>query len=187
MRVILWMFQDARWLSGRELVFLHPRGLILQLRHQRGSSKCCPAIHRGRMYPFWGSTINNAIFTIICLKLQVAILARSPREMSQTDRIVWKHILSWVRVSVRPRINFIREKTPNLSLIQSRPHVVYFNGSPTGHCLASVESGAPNHDGLIGRTDTATVVGGACSRVCVRVRACVMCLQYTIMIFYPVW
>ena len=38
--------------------------------------------------------INCIIYTIICLKyvvvrkLQVAILARSPREMSQTDRIV---------------------------------------------------------------------------------------------------
>ena len=145
------------------------------------------------------------IYTIICLKyvvvrkLQVAILARSPREMSQTDRIVWKHTLSRVRISVRPRIGFIREKTPNLSLIQSRPHVVYFNGSPTGHCLASVESGAPNHGVMVGRTDTANSNGRgwgwgcACSRVwvCVRVRACMsacmMCLQYTIMIFYPGW
>ena len=113
--------------------------------------------------------------------------------MSQTDPIVLKHILSRVRVSVRPRIGFIREKNPNLSLIQSRPHVVYFNGSPTGHCLASVESGAPNHDGLIGRTDTANsdgrVWGGVCVFASVRVyacmRACAICLQYTIMIFYP--
>ena len=85
---------------------------------------------------------------------------------------------------------------PNLSLIQSRPHVVYFNGSPTGHCLASVESGAPNHDGLIGRTDTANSDGRGggvrvreCERVCACVRAymraCAMCLPYTIMIFYP--
>ena len=175
-----------------------------QSRNQKspGSNPLC--------YPFkmWAFSFSpqcprslTCIYTIICLtsvvvrKLQVAILARSPREMSQTDRIVWKHILSRVRVSVRPRIGFIREKTPNLSLIQSRPHVVYLNGSPTGHCLASVESGAPNHDGLIGRTDTATVRGGggACSRVwaCVRVRACMrecaMCLQYTIMIFYRGW
>ena len=34
------------------------------------------------------------------------------------------------------------------------------------HCLASVEKGAPNHDSvMVGRTDTATVVGGG---VCVR-------------------
>ena len=71
------------------------------------------------------------------------------------------------------------------------PHVVYVNGSPTGHCLAGVESGAPNHDGLIGRTDTANMGGGGgvrvreCERVCACVRACAMCLQYTIMIFYP--
>ena len=54
-----------------------------------------------------------------------------------------------------------------------------FKGSPTGHCLASVESGAPNHDGLIGRTDTANSDGrgwgwgcvfasvSVCARVCV--------------------
>ena len=63
-----------------------------------------------------------SIYTIICLKsvslsvdvrrLQVAILARSPREISQTDRIVWQYILSRVRISVRPSIFFIREKHP---------------------------------------------------------------------------
>ena len=69
----------------------------------------------------------HTIYTIICLKsvgvrkLQVAIIALSPREMSLTDRILPMYILSRVRVSVRPRIFFIREKTPN----QSRPHVVY--------------------------------------------------------------
>ena len=93
---------------------------------------------------------------------------------------------------------FYTRKNPNLSLIQSRPHVVYFNGSPTGHCLASIESGAPNHGVMVGRTDTANSDGRGwgwgvgvreCERVCacVRacVRACVMCLQYSIMIFYP--
>ena len=54
--------------------------------------------------------------------LQVAILARSPREMSLTDRILPRYILSRVRVSVSPK-KCIREKKPN----QSRPHVVYFN------------------------------------------------------------
>ena len=58
------------------------------------------------------------IYTIICLKsvvvrkLQVAILTRSPREMYQTDRIVWTHILSRVRVSVRPRIFVSYAKKP---------------------------------------------------------------------------
>ena len=53
--------------------------------------------------------------TLYCLKsvdvrkLQVAILARSPREMSQTNRILSRYILSRVRVSVRPRIFFTRK------------------------------------------------------------------------------
>ena len=63
------------------------------------------------------------IYTIICLKsvslsvdirrLQVAILARSPREMSQTDRIVWQYILSRVRISVRPSIFYTRKTSIN--------------------------------------------------------------------------
>ena len=36
-------------------------------------------------------------------RLQVAILARSPREMYKTDRILPRYILSRVRVSNRPR------------------------------------------------------------------------------------
>ena len=56
------------------------------------------------------TVVRPSIYTIICLKsvdvrrLQVAILARSPREMSQTDRILPRYFLSRVRVSVRPRI-----------------------------------------------------------------------------------
>ena len=46
-------------------------------------------------------------------KLQDAILARSSREMSLNDRIVWQYILSRVRVSVRPSNFCIREKPPN--------------------------------------------------------------------------
>ena len=110
--------------------------------------------------------------------------------MSHTDRIICKHILSRVRVSVRPRICFIREKNPNLSLIQSRLHVVYFNGSPTGHCLVSVESGAPNHDGLIGRTDTANSDGrvgvGVClfASVSLCARACVHACRRDVFAIY---
>ena len=44
-------------------------------------------------------------------KLQVAIIARSSREMSLTLRIDWKHFLSRVRVSVRPRNGFHTRKT----------------------------------------------------------------------------
>ena len=42
-------------------------------------------------------------------KLQVAILARSSREMYQTVHIDWQYILSWVRVSIRPSTFFISE------------------------------------------------------------------------------
>ena len=35
--------------------------------------------------------------------MQFAILAQSPREMSQTDRIVPRYFLSRVRISIRPR------------------------------------------------------------------------------------
>ena len=44
--------------------------------------------------------------------LQVAILARSSREMYQTVCIDWKHFLSRVHILVRPRHFFIREKHP---------------------------------------------------------------------------
>ena len=64
------------------------------------------------------------IYTIICLKSvclsvsvrkrQVAILARSSREMSLTVRIVWQYILSRVRVSVWPSI-FYTWKTSKIS------------------------------------------------------------------------
>ena len=70
------------------------------------------------------------IYTIICLKsvtvrkLRVAILARSSREMSLTDRIVWKHTLSRVRVSVRPRIVLYAKKKTIVNT--ESPHVVYF-------------------------------------------------------------
>ena len=43
-------------------------------------------------------------------KLQVAILARSPREMSQIDRILPSYIRSRVRVSFRPRICLYAKK-----------------------------------------------------------------------------
>ena len=67
------------------------------------------------------------IYTIIrhksvhVCKLQVAILARSPREMSQTDRILPRYILSRVRVSVRPRL-FVYAKKPQTTV--ARPAAV---------------------------------------------------------------
>ena len=137
---------------------------------------------------------NCHIYTIICLKsvvvrkLQVAILARSPREMSQTDRIVWKHILSRVCVSVRPRICFICEKNPNLSLIES-PACCLFQWITDRPLSRQRRKRCTQPYGLIGRTDTATVVGGVGVCVFASVHACMcacaMCLQYTITIFYP--
>ena len=54
-------------------------------------------------------------------KLQVAIIARSPRELSQTDRILPRYILSRVRISVRPRI-FLYAKKPQTTV--ARPAAV---------------------------------------------------------------
>ena len=60
---------------------------------------------------------GTSIYTIVCLKsvdvrrLQVAILAQSPREMSQTDRILPRYFLSRVRVSIRPRIFYTRKNS----------------------------------------------------------------------------
>ena len=73
------------------------------------------------------------IYTIICRlsvslsgdvrRLQVAILARSPREMSQTDRIVWQYILSRVRISVRPSIFLYAKNIHKLSRMPSLAHM----------------------------------------------------------------
>ena len=58
----------------------------------------------------------KVIYTILCLKsvdvrkVKVAILARFPREMSQTDRILSRYTLSRFRVSVRPRIILYAKK-----------------------------------------------------------------------------
>ena len=70
---------------------------------------------------------SSIIYTIIrhksvaVRKLQVAILARSPREMSRTDRILPRYILSRVRVSVRPII-FLYAKIPQTTV--ARPVAV---------------------------------------------------------------
>ena len=92
--------------------------LGLRLRDQHSMTAARQRLH-------W-LPIAFRIYTIICLKcvgvsrLQVAILARSPRAMYLTDRILPRYILPRVRVSGRPIIFFIREKTPN----QTRPHVL---------------------------------------------------------------
>ena len=64
--------------------------------------------------------------TVAVSKVQVAILARSFRDMSQTVRIDGKHILSRVRVSVRPSNFVISEKHQKQSRIPSRPRDCLF-------------------------------------------------------------
>ena len=54
-------------------------------------------------------------------RLQVAILARSPREMSQTDRILPRYFLSRVRVSVRLRIYTRKNSQTTVGPITDRP------------------------------------------------------------------
>ena len=65
---------------------------------------------------FWWKTCGfEWVKSVDVRRLQVAILARSPREMSQTDRILTRYFLSRVRVSVRPRIFLYAKKLPNHS------------------------------------------------------------------------
>ena len=64
-----------------------------------------------------GNPASTYIYSIICLKsvdvrtMQFVILAHSPREMSQTDRIHPRYFLLRVRVSIRPRY-FVNAKKP---------------------------------------------------------------------------
>ena len=72
-------------------------------------------------------------YNIIILKyvavseLQVAILVRLSREMSQTVRIDWQYILSWARVSVRPSIFFYKRKTHKICRDDRVPYKCLFN------------------------------------------------------------
>ena len=132
------------------------------------------------------------IYTIILLKsvclsvgvrkLQVAILARSTREMAITVCIVWQYILSRVRVSVRPSNCFVRKKHPTSRGNRLASVCVYFNDPATGYEC---------HHGWPPTNSTNLYGDGVCvcsrMRVCACMRACVMCLQYTIIIFDPGW
>ena len=76
------------------------------------------------------------VYTIILLKsvavskVQVAILARLFREMSQTVRIDWQYILSQVRVTVRPSNFFTSEKhTKAIAKTESRTSVCWMRRS----------------------------------------------------------
>ena len=91
--------------------------------------------------------------------------------------------LSRVRVSVRPSNFFIREKHPKPWGKRVASTCVYLNDPATG----IVASGAGGHDWVPTNSDNLYGDGGVCVcvRACARVCACVMCLQYTIIIFYP--
>ena len=64
-------------------------------------------------------------------KLQVAILARSSREMYQTVRIDWRSILSRVRVSIRPRHFFTRKTPKTIAKPESSASVCWMNQRAT--------------------------------------------------------
>ena len=70
-------------------------------------------------------------------KRQVAILARSSREMSLTDRILPRYILSRIRVSVRPS-NFLNAK--NINKLPQKPNFPYLT--------VELTSGATGHNTL---------------------------------------
>ena len=59
--------------------------------------------------------LKSVCMSVGVRKLQVAILARSSREMSLTDRIVRQYIMSRVRVSVRPSIFLYAKNIHKLS------------------------------------------------------------------------
>ena len=94
--------------------------------------------------------------------------------MSQTVCIVWKHILSQVRVSVWPSNFFIREKHPKLSRIPPRTRDCLFEWSTdwpfmvsgAGETRAYLRHSWPHTDPST--TWMVTAVGG-----CVRARASV--------------
>ncbi len=134
------------------------------------------------------------IYTIILLKslclsvgvriLQVAILARSSREMYLTVRIVWQYILSRVRVLVR-HINFYMRKTLKTSGKPGRQCQCLFQWPATSYCLQ--RSGPSRFAGTDpSKNDTATAVcvwgvcarirAGVCARLCVHACVCAWCV-----------
>ena len=66
-------------------------------------------------------------------KLQVAILARSSQEMSQTVRIDCRSFLSRVRISVWPNNFCIGEKQPN-TIVETESPANMSHSSVTARC-----------------------------------------------------
>ena len=125
--------------------------------------------------------VSHAYRLSVCLsvgvsKLQVAILARSSREMSQTVRIDWQYILSRVRVSVTP-IHFLYAKNSQNYREYRVAARCLFEWSTDRPLFGQRRKGA--NSVMVGRTDPSNSNGGgwvcACVRVCVCacVRVCV--------------
>ena len=126
------------------------------------------------------SVITSIIFlkSVGVRKLQVAILARSFREMYQTVRIDWKHIMSRVRVSVRPRILLYPKKHQKPRGNQAASASVYFNGQRTALSPAQRAATVGRHRHIELNSDNRSTAATevcmhACARMRMRVHACV--------------
>ena len=119
------------------------------------------------------------------------MLPRPSREMSLTVRIVGHYILLRVRISVRPSNFFISKKHPKPRGNRIASTCVYLNDPATGHEWQRNRRKVALTLSRLGATDVSNLNGDngvyVRARVYARVyaRACVMCLQYTIIIFHP--
>ena len=95
--------------------------------HKITVSRCWHVVmiaHRrdGTVHVVYNATSTISIsMSVSVRKRQVAILARSSREMSLTVRIVWLYILARVRVSVRRRIFYTRKTSIRPNYRDRRP------------------------------------------------------------------
>ena len=112
-------------------------------------------------------------------KLQVAIFARSSREMSQIIRIDWQHILSRVCVSVWPRIFYTRKTSKTIANTASHTLLFIWMKQLTVIQCRRKEGVGVNFV-MVGRTEQRQpewwwwwVGVSVCASVCVCVCACV--------------
>ena len=111
------------------------------------------------------------ILSVILSKLQVTILARSSREMSQTVDIDWQQFLSRVRVSVRPTHFLYTKNTQNYREYQVASATVYLNEAVTTDRPLIAELAKRGVNSVtVGRHRTATTWTATAewARVCVR-------------------
>ena len=71
--------------------------------------------------PFRPLRVKSVCLSGHVRRMQFAILAQSPREMSQTDRIHPRYFLSRVRVSIRPRTFLYAKKLQTSHPLTDRP------------------------------------------------------------------